>query len=463
MLYRPYAIETVIGILTRLPDPDMVLQQAGLGRHELRKLETDDEIAAALETRREAVIATPWRLEPFDGEQAEWLSEELTPHVESTLRGAWNAVPYGYSVQEVVYRRVGGRIGIDFVSEKPMEWFEPKRDGRLFYTPPEGGVPEPVDTTAKFLLTRRNVTYRNPYGEALLTRAYWPWFFRYNGWRFWMSFLERFADPLLMGKVYSPEQFVTAMQSIGMNAVVGVGKDEDVSAVTSSAAGEFQRVESALITRIQRLILGQTLTSDVGENGSYAAAKVHNEVRDDKRRADLRLVTGVCQRLVNTLWRLNAFSGEPPQFILQDDAGLELERASRDATLANAGICKFTPQYLLDNYDLTDEHFEIPEGKPNAQPGGFSAGFRTQRYSADQQMVEEMVSGALDAAPSPIPPADLAREIRNAKSPNDLADRLAKLYMGQNALEFRELIERSLFSADVLGYVTAQKRIGVSE
>lgn len=67
-LFVDVALENVVSSLSKLPDPDLVLAQAGLGRQELRKLETDDEISAALETRREAVIATPWRLEPYDSE-----------------------------------------------------------------------------------------------------------------------------------------------------------------------------------------------------------------------------------------------------------------------------------------------------------------------------------------------------------------------------------------------------------
>lgn len=476
VLYRPYAVETVNELLASLPDPDLILQAKGIRRHELRKLETDDEITAVLETRREAVIATPWRLEPFEGEAAEWLSEELTPHMESLLRGVWSAVPYGYSVLEVVYRKDGGRVGVSHISEKPIEWFQPTRDGQLILTLPEKGEHESVDLKHKFLLTRRNPTYRNPFGESLLSRAYWPWFFRHNGWRFWMNFLERFSDPLLMGKVYNPQDFVAAMQNLGLETVVGVGKDEDITAVTQSAAGEFERVEHALINRIQRLVLGQTLTSNVGDSGSYAAAKVHEEVRDDKRRADLRLVTNTAQRLIDSLWWLNNFAGDAPSFLLQDDTGLELERAERDSKLAKAGILKFTDQYLLDKYDLEAKHFEIPETKqpePNpferpkmdGEEGLFTAKLAAngQRFSPDQEMIEDLISNTIRRSRSPISKAKISKAILSAKDPQDLAEKLAKVYQGNDTTEFRELLERALFMADVTGYVTAEKRIGVRD
>ena len=530
-LGQELAIEQVLSLLSRLPDPDLVLLANGVSRADLRKLETDDEISAALETRREAVIATPWRLEPAEGEPVRWLHETLEPHIETLIRGTWSALPYGYAVQEVVYRP-GPRVGIDRVVEKPLEWFEPRRDGTLWYTPSDGmgsGVPIEVDSRYKFLLTRRNPTYRNPYGEALLSRCYWPWFFRHNGWRFWMRFLERFAEPLLLGQVFDPSGFVTALQGMGLEAVVGVGKEESISAVTPGAAGEFEKVEMALGRRIQKLILGQTLTSEVGDTGSYAAAQVHNEVRQDKRNADLRLVTQTAQRLVEALWTLNALPGLPPRFVLADDTGLEIARAERDAKLVQAGVLRLTEAYLLDRYDFVPGDFTVtapgpsaadmakllagqggqppmgaadgaeddPEGEgedaPAEDEGAGDATARNgrrgqarlsrpaatrgdagtsrpsptplaangQRFTADQELVESLTAAALAQAASPIPAAAVRSAILAEEGPEDLATRLAALYQGQDAGAFRALMERSLFAADVLGYVTAEQRVGV--
>ena len=514
ILNQEVALEQVLTLLSRLPDPDLVIDQLGMSRADLRKLETDDEISAALETRREAVIATPWRLEPAEGEPVQWLHETLAPHVESLLRGAWTALPYGYSVQEVIYRpdptRGARGIGLERVVDKPLEWFEPRRDGSLWYTPPTGlgsGVPVPVDTQVKFLLTRRSPTYRNPYGEALLSRCYWPWFFRHNGWRFWMRFIERFAEPLLLGQVFDPQGFIAAMRAMGLEAVVGVGKEETIQAITPGTAGEFEKLELALSRRIQKLILGQTLTSDVAGSGSYAAAQVHNEVRQDKRNADLRLVSGTVQRLVEALWALNALPGPAPRFVLADDTGLETARAERDAKLVQAGVLRFTESYLLDRYDFVPGDFIVPDGTASGQgvgasPGGGEGanpgagqdtgqadgtgasartltrlslttgqgksaslavpqGTKAQRFTPDQELVESLVAAALAQAASPIPAAAVRSAILAAEGPDDLAARLAELYAGQDAAAFQELLERSLFAADVLGYATAQKRVGV--
>lgn len=467
MLYNTYATEQLVSLLTRLPDPDQVLEKVGLGRHELRKLETDDEISAALETRREAVIATPWRLDPFEGDAAQFVWSELEKHIDTVMRSAWNAVPYGYSVQEVVYKRDAGRITLDSVMEKPLEWFEPRRDGELWYTAPNGGaIAEPVDSRFKFILSVRNQTYRNPYGESVLSRCYWPWYFRYNGWRFWMTFLERFADPLIMGQVYSPQEFVTAMQSIGMNAVVGVGKDENVQAVTQGQGGEFARVEQVLRERIQRVILGQTLTSQVDGNGSYAAAKVHADVLDGKRRADIRIITQACQTLVTALWTLNQFPGQAPAFIMQDDTGLEADRATRDATLVNAGILKFTPKYIQSKYDLEPDDFEITQAvqEPKATP----------RQKVNLTLAAENPSypdqTAIDAGIETLASADTQNQamaeimlkpvielIQNATTYDQVLSGLAEAYPDMDTAALEDRLARALFAADVFGMGTAAR------
>jgi phage gp29-like protein len=479
-LYRTIATDQIWTILDRLPDSDLVLRLTGMQRYELKKLEYDDEIGGAMDTRRDVVVATPWRLDPYIESEHKWLWEALEPHVEALITGAWYALPYGYAVQEVVLRR-GNPITIEAVQRKPMQWFEPRRDGTLWMNLPERGHWEQVPIDGKFLLTTRLADYENPFGQALLSRCYWPWFFRHNGWEFWMKFLERFADNLLLGKVAEPQAFVDAMNALGYANVIGVGADENVSAVTQSGKDEFKAVEDALGRRIQVTWLGQTLTTQMSDNGgSYAAAQVHNLVRMDKKHADLRMVERTGQTLANLLWRVNGRTGMPPMFRVHDPQGLEAERAERDKNLADGGIVKFTAKYIVNHYDLEPDEFEIPEAVPQSPAPGSDnlppveqvAGTsllaqlalrKGQRFSADQEMVETLVNAALAAADSPVPADLVMRAIKATTSPDDLLERLAKLYTGHNPVEFQSLVELSLFAVDVLGYVTAAKRIGVRD
>jgi len=480
-LFDDTAIEQMVEALTAIPDPDEVLDNAGLTRADLRKMEYDDEIAAALETRLAVVLGTPWRLEPGEGQEVDFIWGEIEPVMESLITAAWYAVPYGYSVAEVIYRRTEeGRIGIDRVEERPFEWFSPRPTGELRYFPVDGGIEIDVDTRFKFLLTRRRSTYRNPYGQALLSRLYAPFFLRQAGWRFWPQFLERFGAPLLVGKTTGDTSaLASALTQALQSAVVAVDSEDDVAAVASTGDGAaFERFETAVTKRIQKVILGQTLTTDVGNVGSYAAALVQDGVRTDRRNADLRMVTRTVQRLVNAITELNWPGAEPPEFVMEDETGLQTERAERDAKLVQSGVVKLTEDYLLRAYDFEVGDFELPQQQPTSPalpqreqevaassyfarpPHYLFAKGAQDRFTPEQEAVEQLADGVLAEAPSPISPAALARAVREARSPEELASALAAVYRGNQPDEFRAILERALFAADLMGYVHSEETNG---
>ena len=464
------ATDIFAGLLMQMSDPDEVLRKAGLNRTNLRSLEGDDEISAALETRSSAILATDWRLEPSEGVEAKFIEDELKRHIEHIVNGAFAAVPYGYSVMEAVYEvREDNRIGLKTIDEKPFEWFRPWRRGELYYVGQLGaGDGQQLDTDYKFFLTVRRGTYRNPRGEALLSRAYWAWFFRGNGWKFWARFLERHGGPLLLGKGNDPKRLADALAAAVQSAAVAVGLNDEVQSVTPGTAGEsFDKFCSAVDKRIQKLILGQTLTTDVDGKGSYAAAKVHNLVRADRLVADLRLIGRTVQRIINALVALN-FPGRPaPEFVFDTGQDLAIERAERDTKLVQAGVVKFKPPYLLDNYHFRQGDFEIPDNpppQPGIQPGGkqapaVKAAARTgaARFTADQQALEDLTDDAIARAPQPIDPARIRAAIKAATSYDDLLERLSELFEDHPAHEYRALMAQALFAADVLGYAHADQ------
>lgn len=378
-LQSEVAISKILSYLTSIPDPDLLLSKAGISRYQLRQLELDDEVAQCIDTRREAVVAAPWRLEPNQTRVGKWLTSVIEPHVESMKRGVMDARFYGYSVIEIIYQKVAKgpavlnrNIGLNRLSLKPMQWFAPQKDGSLVFFPDDGsggmeGIPcDPI----KFLLTTCNARYENPYGEALLSRLWFPVTWRREGWGMWLQFLETFGEPIILGAVQNYQEFVDAMTAQGVRSTVAwqsVTGDDKIETITASTPGEFERLENAILKRVQKLILGQTLTSDVGSNGSYAVAAIHNEVRNDKRRADLRMVQAAGQKLVDNLAAINGM--EAPRFVMADDAGLEMSRAQRDAVLINvlksSGL-SLSKQYFLARYDYIANDLQETESEDMA-------------------------------------------------------------------------------------------------
>ncbi len=471
--------ETAVTLFTErlfgIADPDIVLRKLGKSRKDLAALEYDDEIAAALGTRFAAVASTPWRLEPFETDAHNFVWDELAGVMESLLRTLWRAVPYGYSVAEVVYAQRGPRIGLAAIHDKPMEWFRPQRDGSLLYLSPDHVDGVRVDTGVatdtgplKFLFARHEPSWINPYGEALLSRVYWPWFFRANGWQFWARFLERFGAPLLVGSSNgNPDDLARLLASAVQSGAIATSADTTVSAIAPGNAGlAFKDFASAVDKRIQKVILGQTLTTDIVGGGSYAAAKVQNDVRGDRQRADVRLIAAAVQRLVAALWALNRFPGAAPAFVMEAGEGLSVERADRDLKLAQAGAV-FSENYFVRAYDFEPGEVSVRApvaGTLDAPAPAFSAPAEALRFAAlpraeraGQATIDRLVDDAIAQAGSPVDPAAIRAALAAATDENDLIERLGKLAADLPAPAFRDLIERALFVADLIGYQSAAR------
>jgi len=375
-IYEEEAVSALVNWITRVPDVDEVLKQAGINRSKLRVIFFDDEIWQCFDTRLDAVLGVARRIELNDGTEGDpdpRLIQILESHWTEMITGAFQARPFGYSVIEVVfYERSDGLKGIKYAGEKPFEWFEPKSDGRLIYYPDNGsGGSEGIecDQQYKFFLTRVRPTYIQPYGEALLSRLYWAWFFRSSGWKFWAKFLERFGSPLLVGQSADPTKMVAALLKAHAQSAIGIDRLDTVLAVGPQGGNNgqsFEKFEQAILRRIQKVILGQTLTSGTdGAIGSRALGQVHNEVRNDKRDSDITLITATCQRIVNALCVLNAM--KPHKVIFGDERGLETERAMRDTNLVKTGV-RFNASYFVDNYGLRPEDFTTADAVPLSPP-----------------------------------------------------------------------------------------------
>ena len=213
-LYSHEAEQALISYLTKMPDGDEVLRKAGVTRPRLKVMMYDDEIYQAIEKRQDKLESASWRVEPMDRPESKIIMEHLREWWSEILLGAQNARWYGYSVLEAIYTKpeepslhiegdtITPFIGFKWIGEKPMQWYEPKNDGRLMLLANYNTTrqDQEVDQRFKHFLTRCKSTYENPLGEALLSRLYWVWFFKTSGFKFWAKFVEKFGLPMLVGK-----------------------------------------------------------------------------------------------------------------------------------------------------------------------------------------------------------------------------------------------------------------------
>lgn len=465
-LYTQEAVTRFLVNFGKQPDTDEVLRKAGITRHRLRVLLDDDEVAQAVETRIDALLATPLRVEPSDTDEAEKLTLVLKEWFHEIAAGSLNALFFGYSVQEAVYElKPEGYIGLEWIGEKPMQWFEPKNDGRLIYRQEGTANEQEVDQVFKFFLTRRKASYEQPYGKALLATLYWLFFFKQNGFKFWAKFLERFGTPILLGKCKDTEteDMNRALLNAHAQSVLSIDSEDDVQVLgTSGASGTagaaFESFNNQLVRQIQKVILGQTLTSGTDGVGSRALGQVHENVRMDKLKSDIRLVTPTLQAVVNALCTLNGW-GEYEVMLGEKPKPLNKDQAERDAHLKNAGA-NLTPQYFQREYGLQDGDIaEIIQSLPNTQfsaipKRAFSFKAQANKLSAEQQEVEELTDGQVDL--QLLTNEQIKQLAAESDGPEGLVFNLMQLIPTASESQFKANLDQALYAADILGYATAQ-------
>jgi phage gp29-like protein len=467
-LYTQEAVTQFLSNFGRQPDTDEVLRKAGIARHRLKIMLDDDEIAQAIETRIDALLATPFRIEPSDTPVAALLNIELKEWYFEIASAALNALLFGYSVQEAVYElKPEGYVGLQWIGEKPMQWFEPKNDGRLIYRQDGINGEHEVDQVFKFFLTRRKASYEQPYGKALLATLYWLFFFKQNGFKFWAKFLERFGTPILLGKCKDTEtdDMSKALLNAHAQSVLSIDIEDDVQILSApgtngSAGAAFEAFNNQLIRQIQKVVLGQTLTSSTDGKGSYSLGQVHENVRMDKLKSDIRLVTPTLQAVVNALCALNGW-GEYEVMLGEKPKPLNKEQAERDVHLKNAGA-NLSDDYFIREYGLQEGDLKSvtdlnqPDLQFKALPHkAFSFAATTRKLSPEQQEVEELTDAQRNIE---LLSNDQVNELlQKSETPEDLAFHLIQLMPEASQSQFTANLERALYAGDVLGYMTASE------
>ena len=126
----------------------------------------------------------------------------------------------------------------------------------------------------------------------------WWFLFKNYSIKDWVVFCEVYGMPLRLGKYDSgaseddKDALITAISSLGSDAAGIISKSTEIEFIEGSkgkVSGElYEHLATFGNREMSKAILGQTLTAEAGDKGSYALGKTHNEVRLDLAKADTR-------------------------------------------------------------------------------------------------------------------------------------------------------------------------------
>lgn len=368
------------------PDPDSTLASQGRGISLYRELLNDPHVKACTMSRKSGVVCKSWELEGSGANLA--IIKDVFAYLDlpKLVGEILNAPLFGYQPIEVVWQvlpkgtlssnasasqtrgAAEGFIVPSKVEAKPQEWFCFDKENNLRLKSQKSPYEGEIVPEKKFLCPKYNPTYLNPYGEKLLASVFWPVTFKKGGIKFWVSFTEKYGMPWAMGKI--PRQTIEAeairlrdaLENMVQDGVAVFDDNCSVELVESGSKSQSADVYAKLVQfnneEISKAILGQTLTTQVGDIGSYSAGKVHSDIRDDILSSDVRLVEATINQLIAWICELNYPSSLVPKFVFKDDDTLKADLASRDKLLKDTGVV-FTKEYFMRNYGLNETDFEL--------------------------------------------------------------------------------------------------------
>ena len=369
--------------LPLLPPGDSVLRTRGGGDWKVYdEVKRDTQVKTCLQQRQLAQIAKEWQVDPGDSSRK---ARKAADHLRDVLnRIEWDrvsqkmlgAVFYGYAAGEILWAKDGQSITIETIKARNPRRFGFRPDGQMTLLTsrnPNGELLPP----AKFWgFSCGADDDDDPYGLGLCHWLYWPVFFKRNGMKFWLVFLEKFGQPTVVGKYpqgATPEQQATlleATRAIQTDSGIAIPTEMTVELLEAARSGtaDYTALYDRMDAAIAKVILGHTGSTDAtpGRLGGESNA---SEVRDDLIKADADLICNSFNLSVaRWLTHFNDPSAPPPRVWRRCEESPDLDaQAKRDKTLFDMGF-KPTLKYVLDTYGGDWTEVEPPQ-PPNGLPG----------------------------------------------------------------------------------------------
>ncbi len=486
---RKRARYSVSANMKLLPNPDVVLRKAGKTIEAYRDLLKDAHVASCAQSRKAGVFALEWEINPNNSptEIVDFVTRQFQElDVPRVLGELLDASLYGYAISEIMWGmgRDGFVVATDIVG-KPQEWFKFDEKGAPFFTAANYADGEPLPDK-KFLVVQHQPTYLNPYGEAVLSRCYWPITFKKQLMSHMMTFAEKYGMPYLigyydaiMGGQKAATELVTALDGLYADGVAAIPSPSRAEILDSAKQAAIDVFMSGIVfynAEVSKAILSQTLTTEQGATGSYAMSQTHLMVRKDVVDSDRRSVERVLNGFIRWLCDINWTGNETyPTFRLFEQTDVDQALADRDAKLFAMGV-RFGADYFAEGYGIDPRHITIVDPSAAPPPAGAFAAPRRRIIDTDGQDItakpipaqvegtrmlseavgevfgpHEMAYEALDEMLRPI-----INKIQMGRSYEEVNEALAELLPEMNSESFERLLAHSMFMADLAGRVSTR-------
>ncbi|MBS1562566.1 MAG: DUF935 family protein [Bacteroidetes bacterium] len=486
----------LLSISRILPNPDSIMRRAGRDPiPAYREIEEDTNVSACIRSRKSAVKKLVPTVD-YDRPQTSY-----TEFARDVLQGLplrdiigniLDAPMYGYSVLEVLWRVVNGRMMPVAVVDRPQEWFAFDEFGQCRFMATGVKDGEPL-MNRKFLIVRHEATTNKPYGQPILSNCFWPVSFKKSGYKLYLRYIDKYGIPFLVGKSgrdasdQERDELLDLLEEARQDGVAVVPEGTNVESLDltgSSSSALFTGLRQSCKEDIVEAILGhigatQQTAGQLGQNDTAL------QVRQDIIDADRAMVEDVINKLIRWAIDANFYSDDYPVFSLEEPVKVRKELADRDKTLLDGKTFTFTKSYYLRAYNFKDTDIvmlnrpDVPAPEPTPAPVAAvppvapqtsvkapafdetpKAG---QTHTIAQKAIDDHVTAALagassnealDAMLQPV-----VEKILAAASFTEVTDLLQTMFGEMSSEAFTENLARALFMADTVGRLEMEETL----
>lgn len=448
----------------------------------------DDAVDGALERRASLLPSLPVLFEKGKGRHAEFVAKEaednfekMVPDAELASLVSWGLM-LGAAFAQLVWERTSTRWTPALKVWHPWA-FHYRRDLDMWFG---------SDSTGMFPVEPGNGEWVvfEPYGRRGFMRGrvrslYVPWILRQWTYRDAGRYSEVYGTPIKKGFVpmsaskESIARFQQELSALGNETTITLprapdgrpGFDLELIEARGDGMQQFMELAENTTKAINIALLGQNLTSDVS-GGSFAAAKVHNAIRNDLMQADADKLSDCLNTQVLRPWAVFNFGSDamspkmswdttPPTDKTEDGAAMESLGKGIAALLA-VGV-KLDVNALMESKGYPVAAIEQPEEEE--AEGAEEAGEEEEKEETlsmrqnikgaiqGQQFTDAVAADLLSKSKEQIT-ADvttLLGAVLEAGSFQDLETRLKQAFAGMDAAPFAEKLSQALALAEMNG------------
>lgn len=325
----------------------------------------DDQVISTWNQRKRKTLAAPMTIEaggdgPLDIKCADHFRENIARLKMDTITDQMlNGIFFGYMPCEIIWQAVGGKIEIkDLKPRKPERFVFDVENNLRVLTKAQPYKGEELGRYYLWHLSAGAISADNPYGLGLGYYLYWLTRFKKSGLKFWLKFLERFAQPAVLGRFHTGadksevDKLLNTIEALATDYGAVIPEDMSLEMFEASRSGtaDYKTLREVINSAISKIVVGQTMTTDDGSSRSQS--EVHKTVIMDIAKSDSDLFCEAFNETVATYFAEINYPGAMPPKMVRD---VEPKQTLKDQAESDKAIGEL-------GYEMEEEAFKEKYG-----------------------------------------------------------------------------------------------------